>query len=118
VPPLRVCEELGVAVGLGCDGIRDLWSPFGIPDLLERAMLLAWRSGFRRDDDLRLALDAATNGGARIMGLDRYGLEPGCLADLVVVPAESPGDALMRRAPRALVLKRGRIVGGRQPQAG
>ena len=97
VPPLRVCEELGVAVGLGCDGIRDLWSPFGIPDLLERAMLLAWRSGFRRDDDLRLALEAATSGGARIMGLDRYGLEPGCLADLVLVPAESPGDALMRR---------------------
>ena len=77
-------------------------------------MLLAWRSGFRRDDDLRLALEAATSGGARIMGLDRYGLEPGCVADLVLVPAESPGDALMRRAPRSLVLKRGRIVGGRQ----
>lgn len=81
-------------------------------------MLLAWRSGFRRDDDLELALEAATSGGARIMGLDRYGLEPGCRADLVLVPAESPGDALMRRAPRTLVLKRGRIVGGRQPQAG
>ena len=65
-----------------------------------------------------LALEAATSGGARIMGLDRFGLEPGCRADLVLVPAESPGDALMRRAPRALVLKRGRIVGGRQPQAG
>ena len=33
------------------------------------------------------------------MGLDRFGLEPGCRADLVLVPAESPGDALMRRAP-------------------
>jgi cytosine deaminase len=117
VPPLRICAELGVAVGLGCDGIRDLWSPFGIPDMLERAMLLAWRSGFRRDGDLELALEAATSGGARVMGLDRYGLEPGCRADLVLVPAESPGDALMRRAPRALVLKRGRIVGGRQPKA-
>jgi cytosine deaminase len=114
VPPLRLCEELGVAVGLGCDGIRDLWSPFGIPDLLERAMLLAWRSGFRRDDDLTLALESATSAGARLMGLDRYGLEPGCLADLVLVPAETPGDALMRRPPRSLVLKRGRIVGGRQ----
>ena len=51
---------------------------FRIPDLLERAMLLAWRSGFRRDDDLRLALEAAISGGARIMGLDRYGLEAGC----------------------------------------
>jgi cytosine deaminase len=112
VPPLRLCEELGIAVGLGCDGIRDLWSPFGVPDVLERAMLLAWRSGFRRDEDLRLALEAATSGGARIMGLDRYGLEPGCLADLVLMPAESPGDALMRRAPRSLVLKRGRIVAG------
>jgi cytosine deaminase len=77
-------------------------------------MLLAWRSGFRRDDDLRLALEAATSGGARIMGLDRYGLEAGCQADLVLVPAETPGDALMSRSPRSLVLKRGRIVDGRR----
>jgi len=51
-------------------------------------------------------------GGARVLGLDRYGLEHGCVADLVLVPAETPGDALMRLPPRSLVLKRGRIVGG------
>ena len=112
VPPLQECRELGVPVGVGCDGIRDLWSPFGVPDLLERGMLLAWRSGFRRDEDLELPLAAATTGGARVLGLDRYGLEPGCAADLVLVPAESTGDALMRRPPRSLVLKRGVVVAG------
>ncbi len=110
VPPLHECRDRGVAVGLGCDGIRDLWNPFGVPDLLERAMLLAWRSGFRRDDDLALALAAATTGGARVVGIPRYGLEPGSAANLVLVPAESTGDALMRRPPRSLVLKGGVVV--------
>jgi cytosine deaminase len=112
VPPLHECKELGIPVGLGCDGIRDLWSPFGVPDLLERAMLLAWRSGYRRDDELELALEAATFGGASVLGLDGYGVDEGCAADLVVVAAETPGDAMMRRPARSLVLKRGRIVAG------
>ena len=98
-------------MGLGCDGIRDLWSPFGVPDLLERAMLLAWRSGSRSDDDLGLALDAATTGGATVLGLSGCGVAPGCVADLVVVPAETLGDAIMRRPARSLVLKRGRPAG-------
>lgn len=112
VPPLRDCHDLGIAVGLGCDGIRDLWNPFGVPDLLERAMLLAWRSGLREDGDLALALEAATTGGARILARAGYGVEPGCAADLVVLPAETVGDAIMRRPPRSLVLRRGVVVGG------
>jgi cytosine deaminase len=68
--PLRRLREAGVVVGLGQDGIRDLWSPYGSGDMLERSMLLAWRSGFRRDDDLGLALDAATHGGAHVLALN------------------------------------------------
>jgi len=39
-------------------------------------------------------------------------VDEGCAADLVVVAAETPGDAMMRRPARSLVLKRGRIVAG------
>ena len=42
----------------GSDGVRDAWTPFGNADMLERAMLLAYRSGFRTDDLLvHAALD-------------------------------------------------------------
>ena len=44
------------------------------------------------------------------MGLEDYGLEVGCRADLVLVPGESLADAVVSRSTRELVLKRGRIV--------
>ena len=53
----------GVTVACGHDGIRDLWGPYGSGDMLERARQVAYRSTFRRDDDIELALHAATYGG-------------------------------------------------------
>ena len=44
--PLSALHTAGVQVGVGNDGIRDLWSPYGNGDLLERAMLMASRCGF------------------------------------------------------------------------
>jgi cytosine deaminase len=101
-----------VAVGLGCDGIRDLWSPWGDGDLLGRAALLAWRAGARRDQDLAAALEVATAGGAAVLGLEGYGLEPGCWADLTLLPAATLGEAVVAHPPRSLVLKRGQVVAG------
>jgi len=108
--PLARLRAAGVAVGLGCDGIRDLWSPWGDGDMLARAALLAWRAGARRDEDLATALEVATAGGAAVLGLPAYGLTPGCPADLSLVPATTLGEAVVTHPPRTLVLKSGRIL--------
>jgi cytosine deaminase len=108
--PLASLRAAGVAVGLGSDGIRDLWSPWGDGDVLARAALLAWRAGARRDEDLATALEVATSGGAAVLGLPDYGLDPGCTADLVLVPATTLGEAVVTHPPRTLVLKSGRIL--------
>lgn len=84
VPPTARLRAAGVTIACGHDGIRDLWSPFGSGDMLERAMHLAYRSTFRRDEEIEMALEAATYGGARALGLPAYGLEPGAWADIVV----------------------------------
>ena len=107
LPPLDSLRAAGVEVALGSDGIRDLWSPWGNGDLLERASLLAYRSGFRRDEELAAALELATFAGARVLGLESYGLEPGCRADLTLVPAETIGEAVVAHPARSLVVKRG-----------
>jgi cytosine/creatinine deaminase len=78
--------------------------------MLERAMHVAYRSTFRRDEDIELALEAATYGGARALGLDGYGLATGAAADLVVLAARTPAEAVVARPPRDLVLKAGRPV--------
>ncbi|MBC6460230.1 amidohydrolase family protein [Actinomadura sp. HBU206391] len=110
VPPVKRLRAAGVTVACGHDGIRDLWGPYGSGDMLDRAMHLAYRSTFRRDEDIELALHAATYGGARLLGLPAYGLTPGAPADLVVVDAATPAEAVVTRPARDLVLKDGRVV--------
>ena len=110
VPPIKRLRAAGVNVACGHDGIRDLWGPYGTGDMLERAMHVAYRSGFRRDEDIEVALDAATYGGARTLGLQAYGLAEGAPADIVVVDARTPAEAVVARPVRELVLKAGRVV--------
>jgi cytosine deaminase len=110
VLPLKKLRAAGVSVACGNDSIRDLWGPYGSGDMLERAMHVAYRSTFRRDEDIELALEAATYGGARALGLPAYGLTVGAPADLVVVGARTPAEAVVTRPARDLVLKAGRAV--------
>jgi cytosine/adenosine deaminase-related metal-dependent hydrolase len=110
VPSIKQLYDAGVVVCCGSDGIRDTWGPYGNADMLERAMILGLRNNFRRDDEVELAIDVITHGGARAMNLRDYGLSVGAEADLVLVDAAAPTDAVVSRPPRKLVLKRGRVV--------
>jgi cytosine/adenosine deaminase-related metal-dependent hydrolase len=109
-PPIKRLREAGVVLCSGSDGIRDTWAPYGNADMLERAMFLSWRSGFHRDEDLELALDIATFGGAKVVGANGYGLEVGCRADFVLLQGETRAEAIVTRAPRKYVVKNGRVV--------
>ena len=110
VPAAAELRKAGVTLCAGSDGIRDTWGPYGNADMLERAMLLGLRNNFRTDTDVEHALWCCSYGGAKIMGLEGYGLEEGCTADLVLVEAEAVAHAVAAPPPRKLVVKRGRIV--------
>jgi cytosine/adenosine deaminase-related metal-dependent hydrolase len=110
VPPIKKLHAAGVNIACGHDDIRDLWSPYGSGDMLDRAMHVAYRSAFRRDEDIEIALEAATYGGARALGLESYGLAVGAPADLVVLAADTAAAAVVTRPVRDLVVKAGRIV--------
>ncbi|MCX5543517.1 amidohydrolase family protein [Paraburkholderia sp. CNPSo 3076] len=110
VPPLKVCRDRGVTVFGGNDGIRDTWSPYGVPDMLERAMLIGLRYDLRRDDDIAIAFDCVSDAAARGCGFSDYGLRVGARADLVVVEAESVAHAVVARPRRKLVVANGRVV--------
>ncbi|GAA4867800.1 amidohydrolase family protein [Serinicoccus chungangensis] len=117
--PLAQLAEAGVRVGLGQDGQRDYWSPYGNGDMLDRTWQLAFTHGFRADALVEHALAVATRGGASIMDRDlprlagtedRPGLAPGDRADLVLVAGETPTSAVMDRPQDRTVLHRGRVV--------
>lgn len=109
-PPVKKLLAAGVRVCSGSDGIRDTWGPYGNADMLERAMFVGLRNNFRRDDELRLALDVCTTEGAKVMEIADYGLAEGKAADLVVLPGETVAEAIVTRSPKRRVLKRGKVV--------
>jgi cytosine deaminase len=110
VPAVKRLVAAGVVVCAGSDGIRDTWGPYGNGDMLERAMFVGLRNNLRRDDELALALDTCSGGGAKALGLAGYGLEPGCWGDLVLVPAETVAEAVAQRPAGRIVVRRGRVV--------
>jgi cytosine deaminase len=65
--------------------------------------------------EMRRMFDSVTVNGAKVLGLDGYGLEPGCHADLVVLQAGDPIEALRLRAARLFVVRRGRVVAETPP---
>lgn len=109
-PPVKKLIDAGIRVCSGSDGIRDTWGPYGNADMLERAMFVGLRNNFRRDDELAIALDVCTLQGARVMGLEGYGVNEGCRADFIIVPGESLADAIVTRSPKRRVVKAGKIV--------
>ncbi len=112
-PAVKELRAAGVVVCSGSDGIRDTWGPYGNADMLERAMFLGQRNNLRRDDEVAIAFDICTHGGAAVMALDGYGIEPGCNADLVLLEGETLAEAVANRAPRPLVMKGGRVTAER-----
>ncbi|MHC8386908.1 amidohydrolase family protein [Pseudomonas sp. MDT2-39-1] len=114
VPPFLALREAGVNVCLGSDGIRDAWSPMGNGDMLERAMLLAFRFDLNKDDELAAAFEAATVNGARALGREGYGLDIGQPADFLLMPVQTLGEAVVSRPVRE-VYRGGELIatGGR-----
>ena len=109
-PPIVPLREAGVTVFAGNDDIRDSWWPYGDADMLERAMLIGYRSGFYTDDELNVALDLATHSAAEALGIPDYGLRAGARADLVVLDARNVAEAVVARPCRRHVFKGGRLV--------
>ena len=110
VPSVKQLTAAGVNIAGGNDNIRDMWSPFGTADMLERAQFIAMRNGFRRDDELELALDVCTKNGADLMGLEGYGVKPGGRADLVLVKARNAAECVAGHPAERMVIRGGTLI--------
>lgn len=108
--PLAELDAADVRFAFGTDGIRDLWSPYGTGDTLGIAWQYARAAGLVRDEDLLRVVQLATNAGAWAVGRDVHDLVEGARADIVLVDAENPLDALVRLPERALVVGGGRVL--------
>lgn len=110
----RVDEFLkaGVNVAFASDNIRDPFRPFGNGDMLEEALFAAQVLQYGTNAQLNQILRMATYAPAKNMLLEGYGLKPGCRADLAVLDAATPREAVVGQAARRAVLKGGKVLLG------
>jgi cytosine deaminase len=108
----RVKELLarGVNVISSQDDVNDPYYPFGKPDQLEVALMMAHTAQLTLPHELEQVFDMVTTNAARAARLDDYGIAPGRRADLVVIDAPSVHEALRTQPPRRHVLKDGQEV--------
>jgi cytosine deaminase len=109
-PPVALLRAAGVTVFSGSDNIRDSWWPFGDGDMLRRAEIIAYRSGFYTDAELSAAFDVVTSGGAKALRLEGYGIGIGAKADFVTLAAEHVPEAVVAIPKPRQVFKEGRLV--------
>ena len=109
-PPVALLRSAGVTVFSGSDNIRDSWWPYGDGDMLGRAMMIGYRSGFYTDEELKAAFDVVTESGARALRLEDYGLRVGAKADFVTLKAEHVPEAVVAVPKGRSVYKAGKLV--------
>ncbi|MEL7331539.1 MAG: cytosine deaminase [Cyanobacteria bacterium J06560_2] len=101
----------GLNVSLGHDCIQDPWYSLGTGNLLavvEMAVHVCQMTGMAQ---MEACFDMVTAGGARTLNLqEKYGIEVGRGANLIVLEARSRYEAILERAVVRYVVSQGRVL--------
>lgn len=109
----RVKELLqnGLNVSLGYDDVMDPWYSLGTGNMLQPAHMAVHACHMTGRSEVMACYDMVTSRAARTLGIeDRYGIETGKPANLVLVDAPDKWDAIRRLAAITTVIKGGQVI--------
>ncbi|NJK61415.1 MAG: amidohydrolase family protein [Synechococcaceae cyanobacterium SM2_3_1] len=114
----RVPELLGagLTVAFGHDCVLDPWYPLGSASMLEVAHMglhVAQMTGVKA---MQQCFTAVTDAPARILGLEDYGIALGKQANLNILQASDPVEAIRLRAVCLYVIRQGQVMARANPQ--
>ena len=115
---VRELMEAGINVSFGHDCVMDPWYSMGSGDMLEVGHMAIHVAQMAGIEDKRKIFDALTVNSARTMGLEGYGLEKGCKADLVILQAADVIEALRLKPARLAVVRAGKVIARTAPRIG
>ncbi len=113
---VRELIEAGLTVAFGQDCAMDPWYSFGSGDMLEVAHMGLHVGQLTSQAQTTQCFDAITTQAACVLGLEARGLAPGARADMVLLQANNPSDAIRLRATRLAVIRAGQCIASTPPK--
>lgn len=102
--------EKGVNVSIGHDSIMDPWYSMGKGNMLAAAYLLMHTAQLNGYEQVNTLFDMITINSAKTMHLSDYGIKPGNSADLIILDAENPFEAIRLQAECLYVIRKGKVI--------
>ncbi|MBD8553919.1 amidohydrolase family protein [Rhizobium sp. CFBP 8762] len=115
---VRELMDAGLNVSFGQDCAMDPWYSMGSGDMLEVGHMAIHVAQMGGIEDKKKIYDALTVNSAKTMGLNGYGLDVGCNADLIVLQASDVVEALRLKPTRLYVIKNGNVISRSAPRIG
>ncbi|MFE4261777.1 cytosine deaminase [Streptomyces sp. NPDC056883] len=102
----------GVNVAFGHDDVMDPWNALGTGNPLQTALVGIYAAQLTGADEIPVAFEMVTERAARVLGLSpsEYGVRQGNPASFVLLPAESPTEAVRRQVRPRYVVSRGTVL--------
>ncbi|MEA5450370.1 cytosine deaminase [Leptolyngbya sp. CCNP1308] len=108
--------QQGLNVSLGHDCVQDPWYNLGTGNMLDVAAMAVHICQMTGQAEIAACYAMITINGAKTLAVeDAYGLAVGKPANLIVLDADSPYDAICRRATVTHVFSRGKLLVQTQP---
>ena len=108
--PIRKLRDAGANVCIATNNIRNPFTPYGTGDIIQTAMLAIPTAHLGGADDLPTVLPMITTNPAKALKLEKYGIEKGNYANMVLLDTTSYRDAVIDLPLRLFVVKNGRIT--------
>ena len=112
---VRELRDAGINVGFGSDCVMDPWYSLGRADMLDVAFMGLHVGQLSSREDMAWCFDAVTKNSAEIMGLENYGIKPGCAANFNLLQARDRIEAIRLRAHRLAVVRKGCVIAENTP---
>jgi len=113
---VRELMDAGLNVSFGHDCVMDPWYSMGSGDMLEVGHMAIHVAQMAGVEDKKKIFEALTVNSAKTLGLEGYGLDKGCKADLVILQAADPLEALRLKPVRLAVIKGGKVIARTAPR--
>ncbi len=115
---VKELREAGINVAFGHDDVMDPWFPLGTGNPLQVAHVGALATQMTSPAQIAECFAMVTERAAAVLDLgERYGVAAGRPANLIVLPASDPFDAIRRQVRPWYVISRGRVVAETAPVA-